>query len=64
MTRSNIIDLAVIIVHRTDKAVRVKDAEDSEPVWLPLSQVEVEGEVGQIGEITLPDWLAQEKGLI
>lgn len=64
MTRSNIIDISVIIVHRTDKAVLVKDAEDTEPVWLPLSQVEVEGDPGQVGEITLPDWLAQDKGLI
>jgi len=64
LSRSSIIDLSMIIVYRTDKALLVKDAEDSDPVWLPLSLVEVEGEAGEVGEITLPDWLAQEKGLI
>jgi hypothetical protein len=64
MNRRTLIDLSVIIVRRTEKAVLVKDAEGAKPVWLPLAQVEVEGEVGAVGEITLPEWLAQEKGLI
>lgn len=59
-----LIDLSVILVHRTDKAVLVKETEDSEPIWLPLSQVEIDGEPGDIGEVTLPEWLAVEKGLI
>jgi hypothetical protein len=64
MTRRTIIDISVIIVHRTEKAVLIKDAENAKPVWLPLSQVEIEGGSGEIGELTLPEWLAQEKGLI
>lgn len=64
MPRPSLIDLSVIIVHRTAKAVLVKDTEDAEPVWLPLSQVEVDGEPGTVGEVTLPEWLATEKGLI
>lgn len=64
MPHLSLISFNVLIVHRTDKAVLVKDAEDAAPVWLPLSQVEVDGEPGAVGEVTLPEWLAQEKGLI
>lgn len=59
-----LIDLSVIIVHQTDRAVLVKDAEDAGAIWLPLSLVEVDGEPGELGEVTMPEWLAQEKGLI
>lgn len=59
MTR--IIDISVIIVHLTEKAVLIKDAEDADAVWLPLSQVEVD-EADNV--VTLPEWLALEKGLI
>lgn len=62
--KSNIIDVEAIIVHRTDKAVLVKADEAADGVWLPLSQVEVDGEPGGIGTITLPEWLATERGLI
>lgn len=64
MPRPSLLDLSVIIVHRTERAVLVKDAEHAEPKWLPLSQVEVEGEPGGIGQVTLPEWLAIEKGLV
>lgn len=56
--------LSMIIVHRTMKAVLVKDAEDAREIWLPLSQVEVTGGPGTIGEVTMPEWLAIEKGLV
>ena len=62
--KSTIIDIETIIVHVTDKAVLVKDSDDDDPVWLPLSQIELEGEPGEIGTITLPEWLAIERGLI
>lgn len=33
--------------------------------WLPLSQVEAEGDLeeGKVATITIPDWLVREKGL-
>lgn len=64
MPKPTLIDLSVILVHRTENAVLVKDTETSAPVWLPLSLVEVDGNVGEVGEVTLPEWLAQERGLI
>lgn len=64
MPRPEIIDLSVIIVHATARAVLVKETEDSEGAWLPLSQVEIDGEPGRVGTVTLPEWLAREKGLI
>lgn len=64
MGRRTVLDLELILAHRTQRAVLVKDAEDSAGVWLPLSQVEVEGEPGQVATVTLPEWLAIEKGLV
>lgn len=64
MSRSNLVDVEVIIVHQTDKAVLVKSDEEADGVWLPLSQCEVDGEPGSVGGVTLPDWLATEKELI
>ena len=64
MSRSNLVDVEVIIVHQTAKAVLVKPDEEADGVWLPLSQCEVYGGSGSVGEVTLPDWLATDKGLI
>lgn len=58
-------DIAVEIRHETDNALLVwAGVEDGfgDPIeiWLPKSQVEV----NEDGTITLPEWLAIEKGLI
>ena len=62
--KSNIIDIEVLIIHLTEKAVLAAADETDEGVWLPLSQVEVDGDPGSMGIISLPKWLAQDKGLI
>lgn len=63
--KSNIIDIDVEVTHRTEKAVLVHTGNKEEAVWLPLSQVEVSPSgFGGIETVTLPEWLAQEKGLI
>lgn len=62
--KSNVMDLEVIIAHQTDKAVLVKEYEQDKGTWLPLSQVEVDGDVGDYGTVTIPEWLALDKGLI
>lgn len=69
MTRSNIIDLTVVHHHNTDRAVLVSSDEASKPEWLPLSQVEVHVDLeavtrGQQIEISLPEPVAVEKGLV
>lgn len=65
MTRSSLIDLDVILLHETDAAVRVSLTEESEPVWLPKSQIEIYADLVPytVLPITLPEPLAVEKGL-
>lgn len=60
----NVVDLDVIIAAETERAVMVKEDESSAGIWLPKSQVEVDGDVGGPGIVTVPEWLAIEKGLI
>jgi hypothetical protein len=64
--KSNLIDIDVEVLHRTDKAVLVRTGHKEQAVWLPLSQVEIEpnGAGDGIETITLPEPLALEKGLI
>lgn len=60
-----VIDITVQVHAKTDRAILVSDdGEKSNAVWLPLSQVEVEMKQAGTAEITLPEWLALDKGLI
>lgn len=52
-------DFAAKLLNETPKAWRV-DAGEKEPVWIPKSQGEDNGD----GTFTVPMWLAREKGLI
>lgn len=62
--RSNLVDLKLRLHHRTDKAVLVSDTDEKDDaIWLPLSQVEVE-EQGAYATITMPEWLAIDKGFV
>jgi hypothetical protein len=58
--------IACEIRHLTDKAVLIHDG--AREAWLPFSQIEDPGteelEKGAHVELLLPEWLAQEKGLI
>jgi hypothetical protein len=65
--KSDLVDIACEIVRQTDKAVGVSDGTtdmelDGMPklFWLPKSQIEINDD----GTITMPEWLAMEKGLI
>lgn len=56
----------VVFLHMTDRAVLVAEDEDDEGVWLPLSQVEMDPEDperGEVVEITGPQWLLEDRGL-
>lgn len=46
------------ITRETDKAKLFQTAEGE--IWIPVSQIEDETD----DEITIPEWLAKEKGLI
>jgi len=55
----------VEVMHRTQKAVLVHTGNKEESVWLPVSQIEISDSGFEgIETITLPEWLALEKGLI
>lgn len=64
--KPNIIDLQAILLHETDAAVKISIEEHSEGVWLPKSRIEIDGDMTPYGVVTvsLPEPLAQEKGLI
>lgn len=63
--RSDLIDVTVQKLHETDKAVLVTDSVPEKGVWLPKTQIEIEKSgIGGLYEVTLPEWLAMEKGLI
>lgn len=51
------------ITQETEDAILLTCNDDE--VWLPKSQIEYAGERGDIDiEVTLPDWLAEDKGLV
>lgn len=67
--RSDIIDVSVQFQHKTEKAICVRETEDGEDIWFPLSQIEVDADIndlrrGEIVEISGPEDLIMDKGLI
>lgn len=64
--RSDLHGIEVIYQTKTQLAVCVRETEDEEDVWLPRSQVEIEGQHvrGHVVKLTAPEWLLTEKGLI
>ena len=59
------IDITVSKLHETAQAVLVTDGTPEEAVWLPKSQIEIApADTPGRHTVTLPEWLAQEKGLI
>jgi hypothetical protein len=60
-----LVDVLVRLHHETDKAILVSDSgEEKDAVWLPRSQIEIEPKKPGYIEVTLPEWLAMDKGLI
>jgi len=64
--KSDLVDVAVLRIAETEKAILVSDDGEREgAVWLPKSQVEIEnGGLANHVTVTLPEWLARDKGLI
>jgi hypothetical protein len=60
--RSDLVDITVKEVHRTERAILVDSGSDE--VWLPLSQIEIEDKGDGLLEVTMKERLAREKGLI
>lgn len=64
MRKSDLIEVAVQLHHETGKAWLVSDdGERDNAVWIPKSQAEIEPK-GKHHELTMPEWLALDKGLI
>lgn len=63
--KSDLIDGAVVVHAETQKAVLVSDDGEREgAVWLPKSQIEIEKSRAGATVLTLPEWLAKDKGFI
>lgn len=63
--KSNIIDIDVHVHVKTINAVLVSETGDRDAAeWLPLSQVEVDMTAPASATLTLPEWLAIERGLV
>ena len=61
--RSDVIDLTGTLVRETDKAILFDNG--TAETWLAKSQIEYNpDDLYSIGDVTLPEWLAKEKGLI
>jgi hypothetical protein len=63
---SRLIDVTVEQHAETSLAVMVSDTGDvADAVWLPKSQIEIAPSTRKgFLVVTMPEWLAQEKGLI
>lgn len=60
MTKSNLVDIDVDMVHETEKAFLVT-IDGKTKVWIAKSQCELDTETKVL---TCPEWLAKDKGLI
>lgn len=61
--KSNLTDITVEQRHETASAILVHDGDVQ--VWLPKSQIEIaDSGDGRTIVVTLPQWLAEEKGLV
>jgi hypothetical protein len=69
--RSDLVNLDLILKNdrpRTKAIAVTRDGNSDDWIWLPRSQIEVEakglGSEGHRVRVTMPRWLAKEKGLI
>lgn len=64
MSRNDMVEISGTVLHTTDMAILI-DAGTGE-AWLPRSQIEfdAEPEKGDFIIVQVPEWLAQDKGLI
>lgn len=65
--RSDLLDLTLEL--RAEKPLAVAVSDPAKPraapwVWLPRSQIEIEKKSASTVVVTLPQWLARDKGLI
>jgi hypothetical protein len=70
MSRNDTIEISVMLHADPESALAIlvsDDGEEEHAVWLPRSQIEYDCNPKNIGReitVTLPEWLAADKGLI
>lgn len=65
MSESRLTEITVQLHQQTERAILVSDDGDVEKAcWLPKSQIEFAEKAGGMIEVTLPEWLATERGLV
>jgi hypothetical protein len=64
--RSDLKDFVLHLRVEREKAIGVAqdDTPDAKLIWLPKSQIEFEKKPGGLVRVTMPEWLAIEKGLL
>ena len=65
--KSDVVDVEMYLIAQTERAILVNEDENNsgQGVWLPKSKVEFDDVTpGTVTTVTLPEWLALEKGLI
>ena len=64
MAGNELIEFCGELKHETEKAYLVYDGEDE--IWLPKSQCQgiSQESGGDVWEFLIPEWLAEEKGII
>ena len=62
--KSDLIDVEMKIHHTTERSILAStDGERDNAVWLPLAHIEVANKERGVAEVTMPEWLAVERGL-
>jgi hypothetical protein len=63
--KSDLVELTLRLHHITDRAILVsEDGNENKAKWIPLSQCEVETKPKGIVIVTMPEWLATDKGFV
>lgn len=65
--KSDLIDLEMVQHHVTERAILVSlDGDRKKAVWLPLAHADVvtKNAARAIVDVTIPEWLAKERGLV
>ena len=63
--KSNLVDVEVHLHFATGKAFKVSlSGDEDDAVWVPKSQSLLDAQIDEVGTLSLPEWLAQERGLI
>lgn len=63
MPKKELYDASFEFVAETDRAILVTEDGGKTKHWLPKSQIEYEVK-GQLVDVTMPVWLATEKGIV